>query len=153
MPKTNDDKSSSNKQDDDTPDLQAEVDKWKALAQKHEKRAKDNAAAADQLDKLESASKTDAERIAKLEEAVEKAGAETLRLRIAAKHKISDEDADLFLTGTDADKLEEQAKRLADHRAKQKKNSTVVTGEGTNNQTTVTDTEEREFARQVFGRT
>lgn len=43
-----------------------------------------------------------------------KATAEALRLRVAAKHGISDDDADLFLTGTDRDTLEAQAKRLAE---------------------------------------
>lgn len=136
----------------DKPDLQAEVEKWKALAQKHEKRARDNAAAAKQLDDLENASRSDAERIAKLEEAVKAGSAEALRLRIAAKHQISDEDADLFLTGTDAEKLEAQAKRLAAHRADQKKSGTVVAGEGKTNDTPVADNEAREFARQIFSR-
>jgi hypothetical protein len=37
------------------------------------------------------------------QEAAQQATAEALRLRVAAKHGISDEDADLFLTGTDGD--------------------------------------------------
>lgn len=42
-----------------------------------------------------------------------KADAEALRWRIAAKHGISDEDAELFLTGSDEDILTRQAERLA----------------------------------------
>jgi hypothetical protein len=41
-----------------------------------------------------------------------KATAEALRFRVAAKHGISDEDADLFLHGTDAETLERQAAAL-----------------------------------------
>jgi hypothetical protein len=46
-------------------------------------------------------------------ESAAKATADALRLRVAAKHGISDEDADLFLTGTDEDVLTRQAERLA----------------------------------------
>lgn len=41
------------------------------------------------------------------------ATAEALRWRIAAKHGITDEDAETFLTGTDEATLTRQAKRLA----------------------------------------
>jgi len=40
------------------------------------------------------------------------AEAEALRWRIAAKHGISDEDAELFLTGADEDTLSRQAERF-----------------------------------------
>lgn len=42
------------------------------------------------------------------------AKAEALRLRTAIKHGISDEDAELFLTGTDEETLTRQAERLAE---------------------------------------
>jgi hypothetical protein len=45
-------------------------------------------------------------------EAADKATTEALRFRVAAKHGISDEDADLFLHGTDAETLERQAAAL-----------------------------------------
>lgn len=48
------------------------------------------------------------------QEAAAKATADAVRFRVAAKHGISDEDADLFLTGTDADTLERQAARLVE---------------------------------------
>ena len=41
------------------------------------------------------------------------AKAEALRWRIAAKHGISDEDAETFLTGSDEESLTKQAQRLA----------------------------------------
>jgi len=41
------------------------------------------------------------------------AAADALRWRIAAKHGVSDEDAELFLTGGDAETLTRQAERLS----------------------------------------
>lgn len=49
-------------QQPDTDTLAAEVAKWKALAQKHEKRAKDNADAAKELDQLRTAAMSDQEK-------------------------------------------------------------------------------------------
>lgn len=64
----------------------------------------------------------EAEKLSKEERAVKeaqeaeqraaRAESEALRWRIAAKHGITDEDAELFLTGTDADTLTRQAERF-----------------------------------------
>jgi hypothetical protein len=71
-----------------------------------------------QLDAVNAEKLSDLERAQKAakdaQEAAAKATAEALRLRVAAKHGISDEDADLFLTGTDAESLERQAARLVE---------------------------------------
>ena len=68
------------------------------------------------LDEIEAANLSDLEKAQKqaqdAQEAAAKATAEALRFRVAAKHGISDEDADLFLTGSDAETLEKQAARL-----------------------------------------
>jgi uncharacterized membrane protein YqiK len=53
----------------------AELEKWKALARKHEDRAKANADAAEELDKIKAAQQTEAEKIAARAEAAEKAAA------------------------------------------------------------------------------
>ncbi|CKH13754.1 hypothetical protein PXH78_26930 [Mycolicibacterium smegmatis] len=45
---------------------------------------------------------------------VEALRAQAIRYRVASKFKISDEDADLFLTGTDEETLTRQAQRLAE---------------------------------------
>jgi hypothetical protein len=70
------------------------------------------------LDKIEAANLSDLERAQKeaadAKEAAAKATTEALRFRVAAQHGISDEDADLFLTGTDAETLTKQATRLKD---------------------------------------
>lgn len=74
-------------------------------------------ARASKLDEIEDAQKTEAqraaERIAALESAAATAKAEALRFKVASKHGISDEDADLFLTGSDEETLTKQAERLA----------------------------------------
>lgn len=74
-------------------------------------------AKAERFDEIEEANKTEQQRIAERAESAERerdeARTEALRLRVAAKHAISDEDADLFLTGTDEESLTKQAERLA----------------------------------------
>lgn len=59
------------------------------------------------------------ERAEEAEKAAEQAKAEALRYRIAAKNEISDEDAEIFLTGTDEDTLTKQAERLVALRGEQ----------------------------------
>lgn len=93
----------------------------KALKAEREARAaaeKQAAALQKQIDEIEAAKLSDLERAQKeaadAKVAVEKAQAEALRFRIAAQHSISDEDADLFLTGADEDTLQRQAARLVE---------------------------------------
>lgn len=93
----------------------------KALkAEREARKAAETAAAAlqKQLDDIAAANLSDLERAQKsaqeAQEAAAKATAEALRLRVAAKHGISDEDADLFLTGADTETLERQAARLVE---------------------------------------
>jgi hypothetical protein len=68
------------------------------------------------LDKIEAANLTDLERAQKeaadAKEAAARATTDALRFRVASQHGISEEDAELFLTGTDADTLARQATRL-----------------------------------------
>lgn len=71
------------------------------------------------------------------------------RARIQAKHGISDEDAALFLTATDADALENQAKTLSERIGASKKGAPYVP-----QQTGPTDppvNEDAALARQIFG--
>ncbi len=69
-----------------------------------------------QLDKINAANESALEKAQReaneAKESAAKATADALRLRVAAKHGISDEDADLFLTGSDEDTLKRQAERL-----------------------------------------
>jgi hypothetical protein len=92
----------------------------KALKAERDARAtaeKNAAALQKQLDDIAAANLSDLEKAQKAasdaQETAAKATAEALRLRVAAKHGISDEDADLFLTGSDLETVEKQAAALA----------------------------------------
>jgi hypothetical protein len=78
-----------------------------------EKAAADMKAQLDQINQANESAVEKAQREAKeAQEAATKATAEALRFRVAAKHGISDEDAELFLTGSDAETVERQAAAL-----------------------------------------
>lgn len=92
----------------------------KALAAEREARKAAEKSAAEyaaKLKEIESANLSDLERAQaaakEYEAAATKATTEALRWRVAAKHGISDEDAETFLTGTDEDTITRQAERLA----------------------------------------
>lgn len=108
---------------------------WKAKSREWESRAKANKGAAEKLAAIEEANKTEAQRSADRLAAAEKdatdARREALKFKIAAKFAIGDEDADLFLSGTDEDTLTRQAKRLTEREADRKKQGNFVPREGT----------------------
>lgn len=126
---------------------------WKAEAKKWEARAKENKNAAEQLAAIEEANKTEAQKTADKLAVAEKAAAdaqrEALKFKIAAKFQIGDEDADLFLTGSDEETLTKQAERLTAREAERKKQGNVVPKEGANPAAAPTD--ERTFVRDLFG--
>jgi len=129
------------------------VEFWKAQARENEKRAKANADAASRLAALEESQKTEAQKLADAKAAAEKDAAdarvEALRWRVAAKHGISDEDAELFLTGTDEVTLTKQAERLSARVADTKKNGNRAPSEGRTPPTPGADPV-REYARNLF---
>ena len=86
-------------------------------ARKWEKRAKDNKAAADRAAELERESQTAEERIAALEKRYQDAEAARLRADIASRYGLAPEDRDLFLTASDEEGLEIQARRLSERAA------------------------------------
>ncbi|MEO6627624.1 MAG: hypothetical protein ABIP03_03560 [Aquihabitans sp.] len=103
------------------------------------KREREKFADYDDLKKKAGAAATDADRIAALEQDLNATRTDALRRRIQATHKISDEDAALFMTGTDEDSLTAQAKRLAERASEEeaagvarKKQGNKVPGEGSN---------------------
>lgn len=102
------------------------VEKLRKENAKYRTEAKANADAAKKLAEIEEANKSEAERLserlAEAEKAAEQARVEALRFRIATKFSISDEDADLFLTGSDEETLTRQAERLASRESDRKKN-------------------------------
>ncbi len=83
--------------------------KWKGAEQQAAELKK-------QLDAINAANMSDLEKAQKAatdaQAAADAATREALRLRVAAKHGISDEDADLFLTGSDLETVEKQAAAL-----------------------------------------
>lgn len=129
------------------------VKKLREEAAKYRTEAKANAEAAKRLAEIEEAQKSEAEkqadRIRQLEEQALSAQRDALRFKVAAKYGIGDEDADLFLTGTDEETLVRQAERLAGRADERKKQGNVVPREGT----TPHDPSEdpmREFTRRLF---
>lgn len=70
-----------------------------------------------QLDEIKAAQMSDLEKAQaaakSFEEQAARSAAEALRWRIAAKHGISDDDAETFLTGSDEESLTRQAERLS----------------------------------------
>lgn len=115
---------------------------------------KDLKAKAERLDEFEQANQTEAEksaqRIADLEAELNNTRRDSLRLKIATEHGITDaDDIDLFLTGTDEETLTKQAKRLADRDADRKKNGNRVSREGTN--PTSAEGDELQTVRGLFG--
>lgn len=142
-----------------TPDADANqtkptdtVEFWKTKAREQETRAKANAKAAERLAEIEEASKTEAqktaERLAAAETDVAAARAEALRLRIASRFQIGDDDADLFLTGSDEATLIKQAERLTARDTERKKTGNHVPREGAT--TTSVDSDERQVVNALF---
>ena len=74
---------------------------------------------------------------------------DNLAARIAAKHGIPPEDADLFLTGSDEATLTAQAERLAAREGEKRKQGNYVPNEGRTT-TNPGDADVRAFARQLF---
>lgn len=124
---------------------------------------KDVKAKAAKLDEIEQANLSELEkangRITAAERERDEARLDGLRFKTAVKYGISEEDADLFLTGTDEETLAAQAKRLSDRTAAQqqaeaerKTKNPIVSREGTSTKTgTTTEEDDREFARSFFG--
>jgi hypothetical protein len=113
------------------------------IAERAEKKAlaKANAELIAKVKAFEDAQLSDTEkqskRLAELEKEAASARSEAIRYRIAAKFQVSDEDAELFLTGSDEESLTKQATRLSERAAAAKpKSGAYVPGEGRTTQNT-----------------
>jgi len=130
---------------------QDDVNKLIAKTRAEEKRkASERYADYDDLKAQASEKKSADERIADLEKRYAEAEAGRLRSDIAARHGISPEDRDLFLTGTDEETLTAQAKRLAERDSDRKKQGNYVPNEGKSTHQDSTDGK-REAVRSLFG--
>lgn len=102
-------------------------------AAKYRTEAKANADAAKRLAEIEEANKSEVQRAADRLKAAETEAAEArrdaLRYRIASKFKIDDEDAELFLTGSDEESLTKQAERLTAREAARKADADAAEAE------------------------
>lgn len=105
----------------ETPDLAAEVAKWKALSRKNEQQAKENAEKARKFDEVEEANKTELEKVQARAEAAEKKladqaakeEAEQLRQSIAKEKGFEDRKIPASaLRGTTREELEAHADQL-----------------------------------------
>lgn len=125
---------------------QADIDR---IVRERVKREREKYADYDELKAKAGEKATAEERIAALEKEIERANREALKRRVQAAHGIPDEDADLFLTGTDEETLTAQAKRLAARESERKKQGNHVPKEGTH--TEAAGSSEGAFARELFG--
>jgi hypothetical protein len=131
---------------------QADVDKLVSKVRGEERRkASEKFADYDDLKTKADGAKTVEQQLADLQGQLSASNARALRSDIAAKHGISAEDRDLFLTGTDEDTLTAQATRLAAKETDRKKNGNVAPREGGTKKTGDAKTDMREFTRGLFG--
>lgn len=132
-------------------DVDAAVEKIAAKIRAEERRkVSEKYADYDDLKAKAGKATTAEERIASLEQEVQSTKREAMRRRVQAAHSISDEDADLFLTGTDEETLTSQAKRLAARESERKKQGNYVPREGNTSEPGQDDV--RKFANDLFGR-
>lgn len=131
----------------------------KALEAERSARAAAEKAASEYKAKLEEIEKANLSEVERAKREADEARAalaaaksEALRSRIQAKHSISDEDAELFLTGSDEATLTRQAERLAQRAEDRKKNGNRAPLQGqTKSPSSATTADEREFVNQLFG--
>lgn len=132
------------------------VEFWKQKAREQEKRAKENATAAQRLKDLEDSQKTEAEKAAERLAAAEatvatvpRMVADGLRAHLVALHQIPAEDAELFLTAGDPELLLKQIDRLVGRAKEAKKPGNHVPREGGN--PPAHENDEVATARALFG--
>lgn len=136
--------------DADKTFTQAEVDK--IVKSRAERLAKQMYPDYDDLKAKAEGAKSVEQKLTELESKYTQAEARALRSDIAARHGISAEDRDLFLTGSDEATLEAQAKRLAERVADQKKQGNRAPKEGGATSSGGDEKDLREFTRGLFAR-
>lgn len=104
----------------------------------------------DQLKQQVEASKSADDKIADLQTQLAATQRESLRARVQARYGISDEDAELYLTGTDQETLEKQAQGLKAKADERNQGGGFAPREGRNGRPTVSD--DKQAVRTLFGR-
>ena len=103
---------------DQDVDWKAKFEAEREHSRKWEQRAKANKDATDKLKQIEEAGKPDdqkvADELAEAQRIATEAQVEVRRYRMAAKYGLSDEQADLYLTDPDEDRMEKQAQGLSE---------------------------------------
>ena len=101
----------------DEKDWQAEADKWKAMARKHEDSAKANADKAKRFDEFEESQKSELQKAAdiaaKAQEDAATSRAELAVMQAAVKHGLSQDDLDLLGSHGTPDEIDARAEKLA----------------------------------------
>lgn len=121
--------------DEPEVDWKAKYEAMRSEMRKQEERAKANKDAAEKLKKLEEAGdaggQDDADELAKAQQEVAAAQMEVRRYKMAAKYGLSDEQAELYLTDPDEERMEAQAQGLADMVKKPKRRDLGDAGDRT----------------------
>jgi len=133
----------------DQPTTFTQADLDRIVSDRLKQQAKNKFGDYDELKAKAAGAQTVEQKLAELEGKYSAAEARALRSDIAAKHGISAEDRDLFLTGTDEETLTAQAKRLSGREADRKKQGNVAPREGNSN--TQPADQERQAVRSLFG--
>jgi hypothetical protein len=132
------------------------VDFWKQKAREQEKRAKENASAAQRLAEIEEANKTEAQKVSdRLTQAEERAAAaerRAIRFEIASEFSLTPDDAKALEHVASEDGMREVARLLAAKADQRKKQGNSAPREGGNPNPGNSNTDEREFVRGLFGR-
>lgn len=101
---------------DEQPDLASEVEKWKAMARKHEAQSKANADKAKQFDQWQESQKTEQQKaddaLAALQQERDSAITQAALAKAALDHKLSAEDLELIGGGT-PEEINAKAEKLA----------------------------------------
>ena len=127
---------------------QADVDR---IVRERVQRERSKFADYDDLKAKAEGAKTVEQQLAEMRAENAKMQRDNLAARIAAKHGIPPEDADLFLTGSDEATLTAQAERLAAREGEKRKQGNYVPNEGRTT-TSTGDAEVREFTRNLFNK-
>jgi hypothetical protein len=140
-------------QENEQPKPSETVDFWKQKAREQEKRAKENAEARKELDKIRESQKSEAEknadRIKQLEAEVETTRLGATRFQIAAEFSLNEKQSAALAHASSEEGMRELAEAFKAESDTRKKNGNHVPREG-NNPSSEDGGVDRDFVRQLF---